>query len=190
VEQHLVLLVHLAPENRVEKTRKKGIRAARMAGEFGNGNRRAVWAFSVFDSYTLTQSWARELKRSGASTLVAVTFRLDDDEDVFARHYNDTPMPMMAAEAAGYIGAADDPRGYAIIVPRSIVPRNVARTKILPTPIGWRHCPDAKNEPLLACDCPMCVPLGEVKARRYRVCVREVIAQRELEGKQAGDDEG
>ena len=79
---------------------------------------RVVWAFPVLPSYTLTHSWARELKRWRSSALVAVKFQIADDEPVFVGHYANPPMLVSAAEAVGIVAAAEDARGCQIMVPR------------------------------------------------------------------------
>lgn len=173
----MAVLVHIAPESCAGKIRASGIRASRVAdGMLGDGHDRAVWAFPVMESYTLTHSWGRELKRGGAHALVAVWFRLGDGERVYARHFSNAPREMTAAAAVGLIRASEDPRGYEIMVPRRIGPREIARLRVLPRAIGWRYRPGAKNQPLRMCDCPMCMPRGEVKARRYRERVKAALA--------------
>ena len=68
----------------------------------------------------------------------------------------------------GLIGAMDDPRGLEIMVTRRIAPREIVRERTLPKAIGWRYMPWAKGRPMNTCDCPVCMPRGEVKAKRYR----------------------
>lgn len=172
------LLVHIAPHNEAARIRRNGLKPRRVSPEFlgSDLHDRVVWAFPVLASYTLTHSWSRELKRWGRTSLVAVTFRIPDDETVYARHFAKPKMLSSAAQAAGFIGAAADPRGYEIMIPRRIEPREIRSVRVLPEAVGWRYWPEAKNLPLRACDCPMCSPRGEVKAARYRKRVAHVMA--------------
>lgn len=172
------LLVHIAPHNEATRIRRNGLKPRRVPAEFlgGGEHDRVVWAFPVLASHTLTHSWARELKRMGATTLCAVTFRVDDNEPVYARHFNQRPVLSTAAGAAGIIRAAADPRGYEIMIPRRIDATQIRSIKVLSKAIGWRYWPQAKNQPLRLCDCPMCMPRGEVKAARYRRRVAQAIA--------------
>jgi len=124
-------------------------------------------------SYTLTHSWARELKRCGRTSLAAITFRLPDAETVCALYYNAQSVFMTAAQAAGLILAMPDPRGHEIIVPRRIWPKEIVHVQSMPRAVGWRYWPDAKGKPMRMCDCPVCMPRGEVKTRRYRERYRE-----------------
>lgn len=103
----------------------------------------------------------------------AVTFRVPDREPVFIRHYSARPLLTTAAEAVGLINKIDDPRGYEIMVTRRIAPREIVRVRTLPKAIGWRYWPDAKGKPMTTCDCPACMPSGEVKAKRYRDRVKK-----------------
>jgi hypothetical protein len=159
------LLVHIAPVSAAKSIRRNGIAPSRLYTR-DNSAGRFVWAFPVLPSYTLTHSWSRELKRSGTRTLVAVTFRVGDDEPVLAEHYRNPRQQMTAAEAVARIRDTEDPRGTEIMIPRRIRPSEIVRIRVLPEAVGWRYAPTAKNR--YPCDCPMCLPKGEVNARRYR----------------------
>ena len=95
----MTLFVHIAPENRAAVIRRTGIAPTRWRPDPSAHPEwdRAVWAFPVLPSYTLTHSWARELKRSGRSTLAAIAFRVPDDEARFARHYRERVFARMRA---------------------------------------------------------------------------------------------
>jgi hypothetical protein len=165
------LLVHIAPANQANAIRRSGLAARRTSkgqAMAGFAFERVLWAFPVLPSYTLTYNWARELKRTGATSLVAATFRVPDDEQVMARHYMRPPRLMTASEAAGFIASAEDPRGYEIMMSRRIAPHEILRVRPLPRAVGWRYHPGAKGSPAVMCDCPVCLPSGEVKARRFR----------------------
>jgi hypothetical protein len=165
------LLVHIAPGNEANSIRRGGIAARRIPGA-DLPFERVVWAFPVLPSYTLTHSWSREMKRWRTTTLSAITFRVPDEEPVLASHYSRQAQPMTAAHAVGLILGAEDPRGYEIMLSRRIGPKEIVRVRPLPKPVGWRYYPEAKNQPAIACDCPMCLPRGEVNARRFRERVK------------------
>jgi hypothetical protein len=160
-------LVHITADTDAARIRRSGLRARRLAG-LVSGEDRFVWAFPVLPSYTLTHQWGRELKRWGRNTLAAVTFVLDDDETVYVRHYLRDPIAATAAKATGLIRAVEDARGYEVLVPRRIAPGEIVSVRTLPAAVGWRYAPTLKGEDRWPCDCPVCVPWGEVKARRYR----------------------
>lgn len=163
-------LVHITADTDAARIRRHGIRPRRL-GWLVQGEDRFVWAFPVLESYTVTHQWARELKRWGRHTLAAVSFVIDDDETVYARHFNGPLITATAAQAIGLIrtvARGDDARGFEILVPRRIEPREIAYVRTLPKAVGWRYAPSFKNDERYPCDCPMCVPRAEVKARRYR----------------------
>lgn len=162
------LFVHIAPESVAKRIRRSGIAASRREHTQYGAHDRFVWAFPVLQSHTLTYQWGRELKRLGARTLVAVTFRLSDDEPVFAHRYNAEPRLVAASEAVAVIRAMDDPRGGQVVIPRRILSDEIVRVRPIPRAMGWRYFPEAKSADRRPCDCPMCAPRGEVKARRYR----------------------
>jgi hypothetical protein len=63
-----------------------------------------VWSFPVTPNYAVSHQWLRELKREDAKTLIAVVFRIDDDEPVFVRHYREG-----ASRDDGGCGRRDNP---------------------------------------------------------------------------------
>jgi hypothetical protein len=154
----LTLLVHITAENLAKRITRNGITPVRGF----------VWAFPILKSYTLTHSWSREMKRTGRTTLSAISFRVPDDEMVFARHYREERRVMTAAGAVGYIRGRPDPRGYEIMLPRRINPREIVRVRVLPKAIGWRYSPEAKGKSPSMCECEFCSTRGEVNASRQR----------------------
>jgi len=162
---HLALLVHITAENVAKRIARNGI--APVHG--------FVWAFPVIESFALTHAWSRELKRTGRTALVAIDFRVPDREIVFARHYREQQQSMTAAEAVGYIRNRSDPRGYEIMLPRRVLPREIVRVRALPRAFGWRYFPEAKGKAPWMCDCVMCTSRGEVNSRSQRERVAERI---------------
>jgi hypothetical protein len=162
--------IHLAPEPLAKRIRRNGIQPTRVGdwlkrNGLGTANR-LVWAFPVTPSFTLSHQWLRELKRTGVRTIVAVTFRVEDDEPVLARHYNELPVAMTAAQAVGLILAQPEPLGYEVMLPRRIKPAEIIAVRPVPQTVGWRVVPDRSK--VWTCSCPMCIPPGTVKSARRR----------------------
>lgn len=180
----MALLVHIASLNDAPRIRRNGIRPTRHrpAPDTHPQHDRVVWAFPVLASYTLTHSWSRELKRWGRTALAAITIRIGDDEPAYVAHYAHRPRLVTAAEAVGIIRSESDPRGFEVMIPRRITPDEIVDVRSLPHAIGWRYWPGAKNQPMRLCDCPACMPRGEVKARRYREAVEMQMRRREETG--------
>ncbi len=183
------LFVHIAPEPKLKVILRNGIAATAWRPDPADHPDidRVVWMFPVLASDTMTLSWARELKRWGRTTLAAIAVRLRGDEMVFARHYREQPVAMTASQAVGIIRAADDARGYEVMVPRRVRADEITGSRVLRQTFGWRYAPQLKGKPLPSCDCPMCLPRGEVKAAVQRAQIFERIRSegRELESRLA-----
>ncbi len=152
--------VHLAPEGAVVRIRESGIRRSRT--RFGSG----VYAMPVLPSYYATHQWLRELKRKGHRVLVAVQFRLPDDEPVLASHYTRASVEMTAAEAVAMIAGAEDQQGYEVLVPRKILPGEIHAVRNVPQVVGWRYFPGAHGR--RPCACRVCVPKGDYGGAKLR----------------------
>ncbi len=179
----MALFVHLAPEPKLKAILRNGISPTVWQPDPRGHPQldRVVWAFPVLASYTITHSWARELKRFGRTTLAAITFRIGDDEPVFARHYGREPVVMTAAKAVAMIRDVEDARGYEVMIPRRIKPGEIARSRALTQTFGWRYAPNLKGRPPMLCDCPACLPRDEVNAARDR---ERLFARLRAEGRE------
>lgn len=118
--------IHLAPESLAKRIRRNGIQPTSIRGWGPRwhlpGVDRLGWSFPVTPNYTVSHQWLRELKRDGTKTLVAVIFRVEDSEIVFARHYSEIPRAMTASAAVGIILSQPEALGYEVMVPRRIRP--------------------------------------------------------------------
>lgn len=156
-----MLLVHLTPATSAAAVRRGGIKPwlnHRL-------KLRGVYAMPMLPSYVLTYQWGRELRRSGARTVVAVHFRVPDDEDVWVGHYGRPPVPRTAVRAAALIMDAEDPRGYEIFVPRKIAAKEIHRLRPVNPVTGWRYKPGIHDTP--PCGCEAC-SYGTYGAARVR----------------------
>ena len=124
-----------------------------------------VYAMPVLPSFFVSHQWLRELRRLGTTPLVAIDFVIADSEEVRAGHFSQQHATMTATEATGVIMHADDPRGYEVLIPRKIQPKDLRRTRQEPQVIGWRYWPDAHGQE--PCDCEVC-QRGTFKAAQFR----------------------
>ncbi|MBX3429104.1 MAG: hypothetical protein KF779_05960 [Hyphomonadaceae bacterium] len=161
----MVMLVHLAPAKLEARIRRSGVKPG--DGLFDGGKSAVIYAFPVLPSYTVTHQWTREIMKWRRQPMVGVYFRLRDDEDVEFGHYNKLIRRAPASVAAGEIGKAEDPRGWQIMVPRSILAKEIVRVAPVRGVTGWRHMPDAHNRK--PCGCPACMARGEPGGRRIRL---------------------
>lgn len=155
----MISFLHIADKNDEQSIVKNGLRSTkRKAGP------RGVYAVPVVPSYATTHQWARELKRSGVRTLICVQFKIPNDESVLVGKYNGEKFKMRASEAVAAVLNHTDPMGLEVIIPRSIMPREIMRTYLAPQITGWRYYPDAKGKPPF-CHCKFC-NRGEIRAKR------------------------
>ncbi|MGF6881814.1 hypothetical protein ABIA39_002412 [Nocardia sp. GAS34] len=154
----MALLVHLTPEKNARRIRRAGIAAS--------GSRKGVFCLPVMPSYVLSHQWLRELRRGGQRLIVAVDFRIRDDERVLVGHYSADQVEMRVAEAVSVILHAEDARGYEILVPRAIAPAELHRVRHVRQVTGWRYRPNAHGQ--RPCVCPVCLGRGEFKAADLR----------------------
>ncbi|MGY1899861.1 HEAT repeat domain-containing protein [Nocardia gipuzkoensis] len=152
----MALMVHLTAEKNTRRIRRAGIAASA----------RGVFCMPVMPSYVLSHQWLRELRRGGQRLIVAVDFRISDNEPVFVGHYGAAQTEMAAVEAVSVILHAEDPRGYEIVVPRAIAPVELHRIRSVRQVTGWRYHPDAHGR--RPCACPACLGSGEFKAADLR----------------------
>lgn len=152
----VAMFVHLTPEKNVRRIRRAGIKVQ------GAG----VFCVPVLPSYVLSHQWLRELRRRGQRLIVAVHFRVPDEQRVFVGHYSNAGTEMTAAEAVSVARDADDARGYQVVVPRSIAAAELHRIRQVRQVTGWRYRPDAHGR--RPCACPACLGRGEYKAADLR----------------------
>ena len=159
----MAMFVHLALQSRVALIRRNGIRRLRRpTRDFPGG----VFAVPVTRNFYLSHQWLRELKRRNRGPIAGVYFRIPDDEKVWVGHYNQVHQWMSASEAVEEFMAAEDPRGWEVVIPRRIVPDEIHRTRELPQILGWRFSPGAKGKPPY-CTCRFCIR-GDYGAKRLR----------------------
>jgi len=174
--------IHLAPEPLIRRIRRNGIQPTSIRGWGPRwhlpGVDRLVWSFPVTPNYAVSHQWLRELKREGAKTLIAVVFRIDDDEPVFVRHHREVPRAMTAAAAVGIILSQPEPLGYEVMIPRRIKPSEIVAVRHVAQKLRWRTIPGTQKAPI--CSCPVCVPPGTVKSARRRVHFEEAQDRRAL----------
>ncbi|MEU7141484.1 HEAT repeat domain-containing protein [Nocardia sp. NPDC046473] len=180
----MALLVHLTPEKNARRIRRAGITAP--------GFRHGVFCMPVLPSYVLSHQWLRELRRGGQRLFVAVHFRIPDDEPVLVGHYSAEGTEMTAAEAVSMILHAEDPRGYQIVVPRSIAAAELHQVRHVRQVTGWRYRPEAHGR--RPCACPVCLGRGGFKAadlrRRFPIGAPELTKPQLLDRlRNAADDD-
>lgn len=150
-------LTHLARERDQKRIVRNGIKPPRRAP--------GVFAMPVLPDFYASHQWLRELRGLRGAALVAVDFVIDDDEPVLVGHYSDDHVATTAARAAHAIMHAEDARGFEVIVPRKIDPKEIRRVRHVPQVVGWRHWPDSHGRPPCPCDYCQYRRFGAAKIR-------------------------
>jgi hypothetical protein len=158
----MALFVHIAAGSQSGRIRRAGISRVRRAG---GGLPGGVFAVPVTPNFFLTQQWLRELKRRNAGPLVGVYFRIPDAERVWVGHYGRDHRWMSAAEAVALFTEGHELRGWEVVIPRPVGPRELHRVRRLPQAVGWRYLPGAHGQ--APCGCDYC-QRGQYGARRLR----------------------
>lgn len=153
------ILVHLADERERSSIKKNGVKIGK--------NRQGIFCMPVLQNFYVSHQWIREIKRSGARTIIGVYFKLDSKDLVYAGKYNQEHKRISLGEAIKEIMSMDDPLGYELIVNRKIEVKEIEKIKILPQKIGWRYYPSSHNKKP-TCACPVCIPSGSIKGKRLR----------------------
>jgi hypothetical protein len=159
----MAMFVHLALQSRVALIRRNGIRRLRRATEGFPGG---VFAVPVTRNFYISHQWLRELKRRNQGPIAGIYFRIPDGEQVWVGHYNQGHRWMSASEAVAEFIAAEDAKGWEVVIPRRIEASEIHRTRQLPQVIGWRFSPSAKGKPPF-CGCKFCTR-GDFGAKRLR----------------------
>ncbi|MER5458647.1 HEAT repeat domain-containing protein [Micromonospora sp. NPDC002389] len=154
--------VHVTGARSARGIQRSGI-AARSRGWAGG---RGVYCMPVLSSFTLTYQWVRELRRWHSGVLVAVQFRLSDDQPVTVGRFGAPPREATASQAVAAVRELDDPRGFEVFVPRVIGVGEVRRVRDVPQGVGWRYVPAAHGR--RPCPCPACLPRGAYKVATVR----------------------
>jgi len=167
------VFVHLTSHDNLPAIRRAGIAPAKWS--------KRVYAMPVTRNFQVSHQWLRELRRGQSGTMVAVYFRVPDDEPVEIGHYSSPHKAVTAAEAAAIMmsvetvdpvaaGEADkadktrsaiyagkrlpsSPLGYQVLLGRRIQPSEILRVKVPPQVVGWRYQPGSNGMPPCTCIC-------------------------------------
>jgi hypothetical protein len=154
-------LVHLAPESAERAIRRSGLRGKKANVSTAPSTtvvlERAVYAMPVVADFWTTFQWLRELRRGHDERLVAVYFRVPDNEPVYFGRYNEPHLARTAGAAAAWV--LENPAGAQVVVPRSVAAKEVVAVRRVKQLVGWTDVPEPGKK--LACVCPACLPHGD-----------------------------
>jgi hypothetical protein len=152
--------VHLTRVSAERSILRGGIRGQKLRVPTGKDSfhlvERGIFAMPVVTSFWTTYQWLRELRHWHDERMVAVHFRIPDDELVLVGKYSGIHAPMTAAEAARWV--TNTPEGAQVIIPRGIRRKELLRTVAMTQLVGWTGTPP--SDPRWTCLCAACVPRG------------------------------
>lgn len=164
------VFVHLTRHDNLPAIRRNGIAPAKWS--------KRVYAMPVTRNFQISHQWLRELRGGAGGTMVAVYFRVPDDEPIEIGHYGSPRQDVTAAQAVAIMlaaetadpaaaRAADDkskavktgkrlpssPEGFEVMLGRRIQPSEILQVKVPPQVVGWRHRPGSNGTPPCLCMC-------------------------------------
>ncbi len=153
--------VHLAPESRAKGIRRAGLGGGKAMLVTSAGEtvalRNAVFAMPVVADFWTTFQWLRELRRWTDERMVAVYFRVPDEEVVHVGRYGQPHLEMTATAAAAWV--MKNPAGAEVVLACRVESKDVLGVREVRQLVGWIENPDAKNKS--NCVCPACLPQGD-----------------------------
>lgn len=183
------MLVHLIDDRQRASIKRSGIRGEFATLRSGGGNveiSRAVYAMPVMPNYFATHQWLRELKRRGMRTISGVHFPHRSDAMVWVGRYDGDHRNVPLGHAVSLIMAEPDPRGWQVVIPKSIPANAIHAVRAVPQVVGWRYSPDSHDRGPWKCLCDSCNEglKGDIKSMALR---RRLLA---AEGAEALNIEG
>jgi hypothetical protein len=148
----VAVLTHLIPAKLAARARKNGLKAGA----------RGLFCMPLLPNYFVSHQWMRELKRRGQRSFVAIDFRLRSDEKIAVGHYGHDKVTTTVGKAIADVMGAADPRGWELILPRSVAAAEIVNVRPVARVVGWRYRPDAHG--VKPCACRYCLK-GEYNSR-------------------------
>jgi hypothetical protein len=152
----MAVFVHFTDENNKNSIIKNGIKPETIHYET---IKKGIFCMPVIPDFYATHQWVRELKQyKSGNEMIAVYFKIPDEELVFCGKYNEAITETNASETHNRFMNLDDKMGFQTIIGRKILPKEITKVKNIPQIIGWRHFP--KSHERKRCLCPACLTKG------------------------------
>jgi hypothetical protein len=156
----MALFVHMTDADNKSTIIKNGVKATRIHYEDVD---RGVFCMPVISDFYATHQWLREIKRfNSGHAIIAVYFKIPDDELVFCGKYVAAREKVRARKSHEIFMALEDKMGFQVIVERKIQKSELHKIKALPQIIGWRYFPQSHERK--RCLCPACLRAGTYQA--------------------------
>jgi hypothetical protein len=160
----MAVFVHFTDENNKNSIIKNGIKADTIHYEHINNG---VFCMPVISDFYATHQWVREIKQyNSGNEIIAIYFKIPDEEIVFCGKYNEKMEKVKATEAHKIFTNLEDKMGFQTIAIRKILKNEITRINNIPQIIGWRHFP--KSHERKRCLCPACLATGSYNSKKIK----------------------
>ncbi|MHC6202948.1 hypothetical protein ACYULU_07120 [Breznakiellaceae bacterium SP9] len=161
----MAVFVHFTDENNKNSIIKNGIKIDTIHYEEIS---KGIFCMPVLADFYATHQWVREIKQyNSGNEIIAIYFKIPDDEIVFCGKYNEKLEKVKAAETHKIFIDLEDKMGFQAIITRKVVKNEITRIKNIPQIIGWRHFP--KSHERKRCLCPACLAKGAFKSKKIKI---------------------
>lgn len=165
------IYVHLCDEKYKKIIQSNGIKTSKIHYEKIN---KGVFCMPVTNDFYLSHQWLREIKQQHASNnIIAIYFKIPDDELVFCGKYNEEGKYKASSDAFNTFVGLKDKLGFQVIIPRKILKAEIQKIKNLPQIIGWRYYPKSHGKKI--CLCPACLGKGTYNSKNIKLNRREEL---------------
>jgi hypothetical protein len=170
----MAVFVHFTDENNKKSVIKNGIRMETI--HYKNVNK-GIFCMPVIPDFYATHQWVRELKQyNSGNEIIAIYFKILDDEIILYGKYNEEMRKTTAAKAHNIFMNLEDKMGFQAIVVRKIFSNEIIKVKNIPQIIGWRHFP--KSHERKRCLCPACLTKGSYNSMKIkRIKLKELFSE-------------
>ena len=140
----MACFVHFTDEKNKNSIIKNGIKTSNVhIDEIKKG----LFCMPVIPDYYATHQWVREIKQySSGNIIIAIYFKIQDDENVLCGKYTEKLIETKAAEAHNIFISLEDKMGFQTIVLRNISKNEIVKIKNISQIFGWRHFPKSHEK--------------------------------------------
>jgi hypothetical protein len=152
----VAVFVHFTDENNKNSIIKNGIKTGKIHYE---NIKKGIFCMPVIPDFYATHQWVREIKQyNSGNNIIAIYFRIPDDEILFCGKYTEEMICVKATETHKIYTSKEDKMGFQAILTRKVSKNEITKIKNISQITGWRHYP--KSHEKKRCLCPACLSKG------------------------------
>jgi hypothetical protein len=160
----MAVFVHFTDENNKSSIMKNGLKIENIHYE---DIKTGLFCMPVISDFYATHQWVREIRQYySGNNIVAVYFKIPDDEIIFCGKYNEKRVKAKSTEAHKIFISLEDKMGFQAIIPRKVKRNEITRIKNIPQITGWRYFP--KSHEKKRCLCPDFLTKGSYNSNNIK----------------------